>query len=289
MKRLLILFILPLSLIGQNIEQIFSGKNEIYFSFDYKNKQELDNLSKIISLDHKTNKHTAYAYANKIQFNDFLKRDVTYQIINNNVYYNNISKNNWDYYPTYNQYVDMMYAFADSFPQICKVHSIGTLNSGSGIAPFIDFTRVNWSVIPTASGAWFDVHLNTIASQSAASPFTDDQAITIELISTASFSPVAPQFQKTEQWFLDEANCPGDGYAWFWTEFNKAGQKAKYIKISNKTANNYMINQFIPYSNYITFNLNEDKIDQNNSFDFNYSKKLSLEWKNSFQHDCFNK
>ena len=43
----------------------------------------------------------------------------------------------------------------------------------------------------------------------------------------------------------------------FWSAFNKEGQKAKYIKISNKTANNFMINQFIPYSNYITFNLNE--------------------------------
>ena len=39
--------------------------------------------------------------------------------------------------------------------------------------------------------------------------------------------------------------------------FQSRRMKAKYIKISNKTANNFMINQFIPYSNYITFNLNE--------------------------------
>ena len=27
----------------------------------------------------------------------------------------------------------MMYAFADSFPQICKIHSLGTLSSGREI------------------------------------------------------------------------------------------------------------------------------------------------------------
>ncbi|MBT5217820.1 MAG: TonB-dependent receptor [Gammaproteobacteria bacterium] len=43
---------------------------------------------------------------------------------------------------------------------------------------------------------------------------------------------------------------------------------------------NNQINGF--WSSTISLNLNEDKIDQNNSFDFNYSKKLSLEWKNSF-------
>ncbi len=135
--------------------------------------------------------------------------------------------------------------------------NLGAIVSGSGIVPFNDYSRVNWYVTPTASGDWFDVTLGTVASQSSASPFSNVQATNIELISTSSFSPVEPQFKKTEQWFLDDANCPGDGYAWFWTEFNKAGQKAKYIKISNKTANNYMINQYIPYSNYITFNLTE--------------------------------
>jgi len=132
----------------------------------------------------------------------------------------------------------------------------GALITGSG-TPLANFTRTNWSIVPTASGDWFEINLGTVASQSSASPFVNNQQINLELIGTASFSPVEPQFQKEESWFLDTENCPGDGYAWFWTAFNKEGQKAKYIKISNKTANNFLINQFIPYSNYITFNLNE--------------------------------
>ena len=133
MTRILILLFFPLSIICQNIDKIFLKKNEVYFSFNYEKKSQLDRLSKIISLDHKIEKTTAYAYANKKQFENFLKENIEFKLINNQVSFDNISKNNWDYYPTYNQYVDMMYAFADSFPNICKVHSIGTLNSGREI------------------------------------------------------------------------------------------------------------------------------------------------------------
>jgi len=133
MKKIIIILLLPFTLLSQNIEEIFNNKNEIYFSFKYKNKQELDRLSKIISLDHKIEKTTAYAYANKKQFIRFLELNIDFELINNKFFYQNVSKSNWDYYPTYNQYVDMMYAFADSFPNICKVHSLGTLNSGREI------------------------------------------------------------------------------------------------------------------------------------------------------------
>lgn len=133
MTRILILLFFPLSIVCQNIDKIFFKKNEVYFSFNYEKKSQLDRLSKIISLDHKIEKTTAYAYANKKQFENFLKENIEFKLINNQVSFDNISKNNWDYYPTYNQYVDMMYAFADSFPNICKVHSLGTLNSGREI------------------------------------------------------------------------------------------------------------------------------------------------------------
>ena len=133
MTRILILLFFPLSIVCQNIDKIFFKKNEVYFSFNYEKKSQLDRLSKIISLDHKIEKTIAYAYANKKQFENFLKENIEFKLINNQVSFDNISKNNWDYYPTYNQYVDMMYAFADSFPNICKVHSLGTLNSGREI------------------------------------------------------------------------------------------------------------------------------------------------------------
>ena len=63
-------------------------------------------------------------------------------------------------------------------------------------------------------------------------PFSNEENISVSFIPTASFAPVAQQFIKPESFFLDTANCPGDGYAWFWTATNSDGAKAKYIKIS---------------------------------------------------------
>ena len=133
-KKILFLLFIPFFSFSQNIDDLFTDRGEIYFSFEYKNKNQLNELSKIISIDHKTNTEIAYAYANKFEFSKFLQQSISYQLIEKKPsnYINN-SKNNWDYYPTYTEYTEMMQAFADSFPEICKLHHLGTLNSGREI------------------------------------------------------------------------------------------------------------------------------------------------------------
>ena len=131
MKKLLFLLLIPFVGFTQNIDKLFLERGEVNFSFEYKNKNQLNDISDIVSIDHKTNAKLAYAYANKKEFSEFLKLGIDYKIIPKKIIsYNNGSKNNWDYYPTYEEYVDMMIAFADSFPDICKLHHLGTLNSG---------------------------------------------------------------------------------------------------------------------------------------------------------------
>jgi len=133
-KKLLLLLLLPCITFSQNIEGLFSEKGEVYFSFEYKNNTQLNEISNIVSIDHKTNNELAFAYANKKEFADFLKLEIEYTIIKTKpLNFVNGNKNNWNYYPTYQEYVDMMIAFADSFPSICKLHNIGTLNSGREI------------------------------------------------------------------------------------------------------------------------------------------------------------
>ena len=128
-KIILIILISPLFSYSQNIiEDIFQNKTEIYFSFKYSNIQELNKFSKIISIDHKIKKDTAYAYANKIEFKNFLNENKPYVIIEKDTQEIITDKNNWNYYPTYNEYMNMMQAYADSFPNICKIHNLGTLS-----------------------------------------------------------------------------------------------------------------------------------------------------------------
>ena len=133
-KKILLILIIPSIGYSQNIEDLFSKRGEIYFSFEYDNRNQLNTISDIVSIDHKTNNELAFAYANKKEYKKFLKLEIDHTIIPHKpLNFINGSKNNWDYYPTYEEYVDMMSAFADSFPNICKLHNLGTLNSGRAI------------------------------------------------------------------------------------------------------------------------------------------------------------
>lgn len=140
MKFLFALIFLPICLFSQDINQIFSEKGEIYFSFEYKNKNILNKISKIVSLDHKINKEEGFAYANKREFSKFLELNIDYKILNKRKVVLEESKNNWDYYLTYSEYVEMMENFADSFPHICKLHRTDMLNSGREIL-FIEISK----------------------------------------------------------------------------------------------------------------------------------------------------
>ncbi len=134
MKNIILLLLIPFLSFGQNINDLFSEKGEVYFSFHYKNKLQLNMISDIVSIDHKTNGELAYAYANQNEFSKFLDLNIKYKIIKKEpLNYTQESKSNWDYYPTYQQYVDMMTNFAASFPNICKLHNLGTLSSGREI------------------------------------------------------------------------------------------------------------------------------------------------------------
>jgi len=134
MKKIFLLLFIPFFSFSQNINSLFPDKGEVYFSFQYDTKHQLNTLSKIVSIDHKTNSEIAYAYANKKEFSEFLNLNIDYKIIKEEPKnFSNISKSSWNYYPTYQEYIDMMQAFSDSFPTICKLHHLGTLNSGREI------------------------------------------------------------------------------------------------------------------------------------------------------------
>ena len=65
MKNILLLLLIPFLGFSQNIDDLFTERGEIYFSFNYENRNQLNEISDIISIDHKTNSEIAYAYANK--------------------------------------------------------------------------------------------------------------------------------------------------------------------------------------------------------------------------------
>jgi hypothetical protein len=136
------------------VDKIFGKDLETYFMFQIEEPSILPALCTIISVDN-VKGGTVFAYANRDEFTRFLDYGLDYVILPHPGDYNgdlNMKSqvdireiSEWDFYPTYQGYVDMMNQFAADYPQICTVFSIGNtvLNRELLIAKISDNVNVN--------------------------------------------------------------------------------------------------------------------------------------------------
>jgi hypothetical protein len=122
------------------INQLYEKDGEQYFFFQVENREVIRELSRVISIDNVDESGNVYAYANRKEFSHFLNFDIPYKILphpgifsgflnmKSEIDIRNIQE--WDFYPTYGAYVNMMYQFAEDYPELCQVFSIGTTNDG---------------------------------------------------------------------------------------------------------------------------------------------------------------
>lgn len=133
------LFLLTLVLIYLSVDaqtydtSIFDKNGEIYFKFELNLMKDMEDITKIISIDNRDG-NTIYAYANEKEFNHFLNWELAYSLLPHpNEGFNPTmatfkqiqNSDTWDYYPTYDAYVALMYQFEADYPNICDVFSIG--------------------------------------------------------------------------------------------------------------------------------------------------------------------
>ena len=117
-------------------KEILDSRGELYFRFPIE-QQRLNEFSHVISIDSYRNGY-CYAYANKQEFAEFRKFGIPCEPVRE--YYETKddllmaeSLNDmfaWNRYPTYDIYCEMMQYFADTYPEICKLDTIGTTFSG---------------------------------------------------------------------------------------------------------------------------------------------------------------
>jgi PKD repeat protein len=115
----------------------FAERGEVSFCFNIQSPKELDVLSRIISID-RVDGDRVYAYANRKEMEAFIRMGYTARLVEQEpatgIEMADIEQirniDDWDYYPTYDAYVQMMYDFQDNYPDLCKVVTIGTLPSG---------------------------------------------------------------------------------------------------------------------------------------------------------------
>lgn len=113
-----------------------AGWTEYYFKFEINNREELNKLTRVISIDNISGT-TVFAYANDDELKRFeelgysaemLKHPGT--LIQPRMSANKAEINAWDVYPTYDAYVSMMYQFQANYPNLCVIENIGSSVNG---------------------------------------------------------------------------------------------------------------------------------------------------------------
>ena len=122
---------------GLSYERQLHLRGEVYFSFSVPagtdSKTLLNQLGRFISIDHKKGTHI-FAYANRHGFQKFLSYHVNYKVqpapsmlLPRAVLDRGKQKNTsqWNYYPSYPEYLKLMDDFQTNYPQLCELVNIG--------------------------------------------------------------------------------------------------------------------------------------------------------------------
>ncbi len=112
-----------------------TGQN--YFKFQISSHDEVYKLTNLISIDN-VDGLTVYAYATDQQFAYFRTLGYRYEVLPSPGSLINPPMSNtvegvitdWDTYPTYQAYLDMMNLFATTYPNLCQIVNIGTTVQG---------------------------------------------------------------------------------------------------------------------------------------------------------------
>lgn len=92
---------------------------------------DINAFSKIVSIDNVKDDIIRF-YVNELQFNEFLQTFNDFTIVNDSFYRSDVKMAasvdeamTWNSYPTYEQYLEIMYGFQESYPELCRLDTIG--------------------------------------------------------------------------------------------------------------------------------------------------------------------
>ncbi len=144
MRKLLSFIIISLfinlGIMAQNlntqVRNLIQSNHQVTVKFTEKDQTKVRKISKLISIDGYTN-GVITADISQLQIDHFLDLGYNYSIIYKNRALNALNvattvsqMSNWDKYPSYSVYVQMMQDFASNHSTICKLDTIGTSQNG---------------------------------------------------------------------------------------------------------------------------------------------------------------
>lgn len=143
-KRFLFVILLLVSVCvsaqEKDLDAMMQQRNEYYFSFKLNADDDLSKIARTISVD-KVDGDVVVAYANNLNFMEFNKlgHDITLltppSLVEEHRMFDGNSRATyeWDSYPTYEAYEEMMFDFAQNHPDKCEIITLGTLSSNRKI------------------------------------------------------------------------------------------------------------------------------------------------------------
>lgn len=135
---LISILLLGISSFAQNLsraEQILNSRNELYINLEADTSVSLSYLNTMMSIDkvnRKDNTNEIIAYLNSRQFQQLRQEDLKFKILtapsmmsSSKMCADLNGLRQWDCYPTYEQYLEIMQEFATKYPDLCKLIEFG--------------------------------------------------------------------------------------------------------------------------------------------------------------------
>ncbi len=133
-----LLLVFQVNIFSTDLSTLFKDRGVIEIKIQLDDLRKIPELSRAVSID-KLSGFEVIAYANKKEFKNFLKFNLPYEVIPYQTpkgikTSDNIKEiMNWDSYPTYDAYVQIMQQFAADYPNLCKLYNIGQTVEGRSI------------------------------------------------------------------------------------------------------------------------------------------------------------
>ncbi len=126
LKKVIILIFLILA------TALFSDVPEKYISIEITSQEDISIITNLVSID-KREGSTLYAYALPDQVISLENKGIAYEVLTLprdqravlTMATDITQMSNWDRYPTYEVYLDLMNSFATNYPEICSIQNIG--------------------------------------------------------------------------------------------------------------------------------------------------------------------
>jgi len=125
----------------QRMFETYHNHSEVYLRIE-NSASNIKDVSSLLSICSRTNDRWIYGYANREQLQQLAIKKFEFELMPHpsiDIAVEMRDKINikeiedWDFYPTYTAYVDMMQQFESDYPNLCEVFSIGQTNNGHDI------------------------------------------------------------------------------------------------------------------------------------------------------------